>query len=113
MSSTATLSITNQDATQNSFDVTGTITVTSGSYPTNGIPVTWAAVQVSNPTPRKNSTRFSGLKGFVYVYDDTHGTLRIFQTGTAANDPLNEVSTTTPSNVVSDTISVFVKFDRA
>jgi hypothetical protein len=112
MASKVTPSLTSQDATQESFDVAGLLAVAAGSYPANGLPVSFIGLLgVPNPQPRKNCTSITGLSGYVFIWDDGHQTLRIFESaGSAA--PLVEVSTTTPTAVVNDTISFRTKFVR-
>jgi len=81
----------------------GTVAISAGSYPANGIPVT----QIDSDPYGSNAPvwlEMQGVSGYVFIYDPTHVTIRIFESaGSAA--PLTEVSTTTPSGVVSDTIA--------
>lgn len=110
--SKVTPAISHQDVgVSNVFDVRGTLGVAAGDYPANGLPVSFAGFIQASSTPAPNSVTFSGLAGYVYVFDDVHQTIRAFQSaGSAA--PLVEVATTTPSGVVSDTISFQAKFPK-
>lgn len=105
---------TGYDNTINTITIRGKLTIAAGDYPATGIPVAFNikdASAVGNPIcPVKLESPSSG---FVYRWDMVNTSIRIWLTGTAANDPLNEVSTTTPSGVVSDTIYFSAVFSRS
>lgn len=115
--STATPTVNNYpfgvDAEMQAIDLFGTIAIAAGSYPANGIPINFSGIKAgANGAPKGPARIESASSGFIYRHDIAHGTVRIFVTGTAANDPLNEVATTTPAAVVSDTITFQVTLNK-
>lgn len=106
MASAITVSVSHQDVgVANVFDVRGTLAVAAGSYPANGLPVSFVGFIQASATPAPNSTWLHGLSGYDYAFDDVHQTLRAYTGGV-------EVTTTTPGAVVSDTISFATKFPK-
>lgn len=84
------------DQTARSHIIRGTAALGSGgTYVTGGLPVTWNLPENVTPNSAFQATFWSPSNGFVYVYDATNKTLRIFVTGTAANDALNELANLT------------------
>lgn len=84
------------DQTARSMIIRGTAALgTGGTYVTNGLPITWKLPE--NITPNNAFLAYfqSPSNGFVYYYDPTNVTLRIFVTGTSANAALNEVANLT------------------
>jgi hypothetical protein len=106
MASTVTPSVSHQDVgVSNVFVVRGTLAVGAGTYPANGLPVSFVGYVQASPVPAKNGTLIYGLSGYTYAFDDAHQTLRAFLGGT-------EVVTTTPAAVVADIISFEAKFPK-
>ncbi len=88
---------------QNTDVYKGTIAIASGgTYPANGLPWTLSGDQVTTDKTPHWGEGYSISSGYVYRFDPTHQTWRIFVTGTAANDPLNELATS--GTVAADTI---------
>lgn len=95
------------DQTARCHIIRGSIAIaTGGTYVTNGLPVSWDIPENITPNDAFQS-HFWALDGYVYVYDPTHVTIRIFVTGTAANDPLNEVANLTSLSATSLTFEAW------
>ena len=90
----------------------GTLAVGAGDYPATGIPVEFSGIVLNANGDVIDGRLDSPSSGFVYVYDRVNKSIRIYVTGTAANDPQNEVATTTPGGVVADTIQFSVTVNK-
>lgn len=124
MASAATLTVNafpnGVDNTQRRQIVNGICALSASTYPANGVPINWAAMldgnggglfvpASSNDVPIAGTPQFTSTKGaagdgnnYTYVYDATHGTLRIFLGGTEF----------TSGNVPVDTIAFTAEFAR-
>lgn len=77
--------------------VINTLTVGSGNYLTNGLPVSWLLEQIKSAT-NPVWVAMQGVAGYQYVWDFTNLTLRIFQSapftpaGTVAAPLMNTVT---------------------
>jgi hypothetical protein len=104
------------DIGQRMLYVYGTVSFSSGTYPAGGFPAAgsatcvWAAGSQQQVTSNLAPTQVSYQSiahppsGYVYAWDQSAQTLRIFlQTGTAA--PLAELSGAIPAGVLSDLVS--------
>jgi hypothetical protein len=103
--------------------IKGTVTISSGTYPTGGYPapgnanVVWAAgsqEQVKSLLP-PNELWFQSIahppSGYEYCWDQTANTMRIFQSaGSAA--PMVEISGSVPAGVTGDTIQFVMEVPR-
>lgn len=96
------------------YDGSCTLSI-SGTYITNGIPISWAMTNAEGGTviigaqswvPCKGSVTFkslTGATGYNYEYDDTLGTLRIWSAGTEL---------TSGASITTDTISFHAEFSK-
>lgn len=89
----------------------GKIAIGAGSYPVNGLPIDFSGL-IAGINGDVVDARMSGVAGYIYIYDRTHGTIRIFQTGAALSGPLAEIATTTPAAVTTDAISYAATLNR-
>lgn len=102
----------------NGVALRATIAVAAGNYPANGIPLSFdvdGAVPAGVADGFAYGTAYSPSSGFVYQLDPVHQTLRVFVTGTAAGDPLNELASAVavPAGVTGDTIYASADFNRS
>jgi len=92
--------------------VFGTFSVSSGTYPTGGIPVSFSDPGIKSSKPPSN-VWISGLSGYVYTYtvgaDKNSGTMQIWQAPGSAG-PLTQITGNTPAAVTTDTISFVAYF---
>jgi hypothetical protein len=95
----------------NRVHLPGIITIAAGDYPANGIPISLAGIPTPPGTVAVKINLESPTSGFIYRYDRAHKTIRIFVQGAGEGDPLEEVATTTPAGVVSDTIDFEAIFE--
>lgn len=77
------------------FEIDGSFVFGDGSstYPTGGIPVTLGQIGFRNIVDTLSWGDESNGDGYVYKFDMTNLKIRIYQTGTSANTPMNEVTT--------------------
>ena len=106
-----------RDLTLNHIHALGTITVAAGDYPADGIPLSFG---IDGLIPADTSSFVIGRadspsSGFIYRMDSVNQTLRIFTTGTASGDPLNELTSggAVPAGVTGDTIYFDAVFNRS
>ena len=98
------------------IDGTVAISASPGTYVTNGLPISFVNEQLKVATAKPAAVSFSGLAGYVYVYDYAHATIRIFETGNATTGvPLQELANALamPAGVSGDTITFHAEFPRA
>lgn len=69
----------------------GLIGITNFNYVTSGLPVSWIGQEFVKSAISPTWVNFSGVAGFIYVYDYTNNTIRIFVTGSAALGALTEL----------------------
>lgn len=102
-----------REATLDKSHVYGTFAVSTGTYVTNGLPVTFGGNDFfESPGALASPTfvmAYSAATGFQYFYDPVHGTLRIYEQGTAAG-PLPELGN--GANVTADTVYFHAVFHR-
>jgi len=106
------------DNTQRRQIIDGTVAISPspGTYVTNGLPISFTNEQLKVVSTKPAAVSFSGLAGYVYVYDYTHATIRIFETGNATTGvPLQELANALamPAGVSGDTITFHAEFPRA
>lgn len=100
------------DQTARSHIIRGTAALGSGgTYVTNGLPVSWNLPENVTPNDAFQANFTSPSTGFVYVYDPTNVTIRIFATGTASGDALNELANLT--SITAATLNFEAWFQRA
>ena len=98
------------DNSQRFQRIYGTISISSGTYPSGGFAITWAAgsqeVVKSNlpPVIAYFESVAAPPSGYSYTWDATNQKLRVFQNG-AINSPQAEISGSIPSGVTGDTIA--------
>ena len=91
-------------------NVTGSISFSAGNYVTNGVSVTWTGQEFIKSATAPVFVNFWGIAGYVYVWDASHASIRIFQSAAASN-PLSELTTAAlPGGVTGDTIKFFAVF---
>ncbi len=104
-----------EENTVNLLRAHGVITVSSGgTYATGGLgcPITDKNLTVpSTPFEVRLTVNNSSPTGFVYTYDLANAKLRIFATGTASGDALNELSS--GATVSADTIVCEALFTKS
>lgn len=103
--------VTNQKARLFGDGSDGKIAITAGSYPATGIPVSFSGL-IAGINGDTIDAQIHGLAGYVYIYDRANKSIRIFETGAALSGPLEEVATTTPTAVTTDTISYVATLNR-
>jgi hypothetical protein len=97
-------------ATAGSFTVANLNAVASDSGTGTGFSMSGFSENAADNSPVE--VRLTSTKGFVYIYDTTNNTIRIFATGTASGDALNEIAT--GANATFDnTVSFAAVFERA
>jgi hypothetical protein len=96
----------------NAYKLYGTITIGSGTYPTNGVTLSFStASSAPNIQEPYAGVFWSPSSGYVYQFDPVHDTIRVYESaGSAA--PLTEISGSTPSGVTGDTIYFEVTCQR-
>ena len=112
---TATVTVnafpTGVDQTARFSHLYGTIAIsTGGTYITNGLPLSWdSEFNVYTPGVPFQAYFYSIDSGFVYTWDNTNETIRIFQSaGSAA--PLVEIAN--GASVTADTVQFHAIFTR-
>jgi hypothetical protein len=90
---------------QNTDVYKGTVTLNTGTYVTNGLPFNLSGTGVQTSKTPHWGEFYSLTTGFVYRYDATYGTIRVFGASgntAAGDDPLAEL--TTADTVSGDTL---------
>ncbi len=71
--------------------VIGLVSLTNFNYITNGIPISWIGQEFVKSATTPVHVDFDGIAGFIYTYDYTNLTIRVFQTGASASAALAEM----------------------
>ncbi len=110
--SVATLTVTDFWYDGKRQHVIGAITLTNFNYITNGIPLSWTGQEFVKSATSPTHVDIDGLNGFMYSYDYTNNTLRIYKTGAALSGALLEEIGGAPltANISSDTIKYHAIF---
>ncbi len=92
---TVSMNVRRKTVDDHYFELDGSFVFGDGAstYPSGGIPVTLGQIGFRNVLSSIHWTDESSSDGYVYKFDVATLSIRIYQTGTAANDPLNEVTT--------------------
>ena len=117
---TATPTVANHpygvDNTQRRQILDGTLAISASpaTYVTNGLPVSFVNEKLKVVTATPAYVDFAGTGGYQYVYDYTHGTIRIFES-TASAAAFTELSNgaAIPAAVSGDSIHFHAEFPRA
>lgn len=125
--STATITINaypaGYDNTQRNEIVRGTISVTSGAYPSGGYALTWNQDGIKSLGPGGSPPLYpfpidvtfksiaSPPSGYNYLWDGTTGALRVYNLGVSP-PVFAEISGTVPAAVSGDTIAFTAYFSR-
>lgn len=122
MSSTATATLVQTSIDQRTIKVWGTIAVTSGTYTAGGLTLDLSKLVISPAVPLEVKIYSQGqplssppvsVSGYIYSYglgtNQTNGTLQILDVSTSV---LAEISGSTPTVVVNDTIGFYAVFVR-
>ena len=114
---TATVTVnafpTGVDQTARFSHLYGTIAIsTGGTYVTDGLPVTWDVAEniYSGNSGNPFYADMWGLAGFLYVYDLTNNTIRIFQ---SAGSAAAFAELANGASVTADTLAFHAVFQRA
>jgi len=93
--------------------VVGTLAVGAGDYPSGGLTVNFANTEIKSSLPPITGF-IGGIAGYIYNYipgaTKNIGKLKILQAPAGHTAPLDEVTTSTPGGVVSDSIYFFALF---
>jgi len=97
--------------------VVGTVVLTNFNYITNGIPLVFTGQEFIKSATAPVLVNITGVAGFMYVWDYTNSTIRIFQIGAIASTPfvaapITELIGGSPltSGVSTDTIKLYALF---
>lgn len=92
--------------------VIGLIGITNFNYVTNGLALSWAGQEFVKSATSPVHVDFDGVAGFMYVYDYTNNTIRIFVTGSAALGAMTELvgGAALTAGVSTDTIKYYAQF---
>lgn len=93
--------------------VVGTVAITNFNYVTNGLPISWfTTIPLIKSDVNPVFCYFAGLNGFVYSWDYTNFTIRIYQTGSSLSGALQEMTGGSPltAGVSTDTIRFYAGF---
>lgn len=90
----------------------GLISITNFNYITNGIPLVWTGQEFIKSATTPVHVQINGLGGFIYSYDYTNATIRIYITGAALSGALAEQINGTPltTGISTDTIKYHAIF---
>ncbi len=110
--SAATITVTDFWYDTKRQHVVGLVALSNFNYITNGIPLSWSGQEFVKSATSPIHVDLDGIAGFMYVYDYTNNTIRIFVTSASALGAMTELVNGAPltTGVSTDTIKYHAIF---